>query len=140
MIDLVQREEAVVEQVEQALTATLADEYAAELLQVPIGAPLMRVNCFFFNDLMVPFYAAEILYCAHRYEYRGFAEARTGQGFPAGRLSAGLRRKAPAQYAAKLLRQIGGGLSSRARMQWNGSLSPGSPHQPQGLRLQLGAG
>ncbi|GGF73436.1 GntR family transcriptional regulator [Paracoccus acridae] len=81
MIDLVQREGAVVEQVEQVLTATLADEYAAGLLQVPIGAPLMRVNRFFFNDRMVPFYAAEILYCADRYEYRVSLKREQGRDF-----------------------------------------------------------
>ncbi|MCZ0963596.1 GntR family transcriptional regulator [Paracoccus benzoatiresistens] len=81
MIDLVQREGAVVEQVEQVLTATLADEDAAELLQVPIGAPLMRVNRFFFDDKMVPFYAAEILYCADRYEYRVSLKREQGRDF-----------------------------------------------------------
>ena len=81
MIDLVQREGAVVEQVEQVLTATLADEYAAELLQVPIGASLMRMNRFFYNDQMVAFYAAEILYCADRYEYRVSLKREQGKEF-----------------------------------------------------------
>lgn len=81
MIDLVQREGAVVEQVEQVLTATLADEYAAHLLQVPIGAPLMRVNRLFFNEDLVPFYAAEILYCADRYEYRVSLKREQGNEF-----------------------------------------------------------
>lgn len=70
MIDLVQRAGAVVEQVEQVLTATLADETAAQHLDIPIGAPVMRVNRVFFNSELVPFYAAEILYRADRYEYR----------------------------------------------------------------------
>jgi GntR family transcriptional regulator len=78
MIDLVHREGAVVEQV---LTATLADEYAAQFLQVPIGAPLMRVNRFFFNNRMVAFYAAEILYCADRYEYRVSLKCEQGKDF-----------------------------------------------------------
>ncbi|MDO5620360.1 MAG: GntR family transcriptional regulator [Paracoccus sp. (in: a-proteobacteria)] len=42
MIDLVQRERVVVEQAEQVLTATLADDRAAQLLKVPVDAPLMR--------------------------------------------------------------------------------------------------
>jgi len=70
MIDLVQKAGASVEQVEQVLTATLADETAALHLSVPVGAPLMRVNRLFFNAGMVPFYAAEILYRADLYEYR----------------------------------------------------------------------
>jgi len=81
MIDLVQREGAVVEQVEQVLTATLADEYAAQLLNVPIGAPLMRVNRFFFDDRMVAFYAAEILYRADQYEYRVSLRREQGKDF-----------------------------------------------------------
>ncbi len=81
MIDLVQREGAVVEQVEQVLTATLADEYAAQLLEVPIGAPLMRVNRLFFDAGLGPFYAAEILYCADRYEYRVSLKREPGSEF-----------------------------------------------------------
>lgn len=81
MIDLVQREGAVVEQVDQVLTATLADEDAARLLDVPIGAPLMRVNRFFFNDRMIAFYAAEILYRADRYEYRVSLRREQGKDF-----------------------------------------------------------
>ena len=81
MIDLVQREGTTVEQVEQTLTATLADEYAAQHLKVPIGAALMRVNRLFFNAEMVPFYAAEILYCADRYEYRVSLKREQGKDF-----------------------------------------------------------
>jgi len=84
MIDLVQRTGAVVEQVEQTLTATLADEYAAQHLEIPIGAPLMRVNRLFFNAEMTPFYAAEILYCADRYEYRVSLKREQGKDFSLG--------------------------------------------------------
>ena len=41
----------------------------------------MRVNRFFFNDQMVPFYAAEILYCADRYEYRVSLKREQGRDF-----------------------------------------------------------
>ena len=81
MIDLVQRAGATVEQVEQVLTATLADETAAQHLAIPIGAPLMRVNRLFFNAAMVPFYAAEILYRADRYEYRISLRRDAGKSF-----------------------------------------------------------
>lgn len=81
MIDLVHRAGAVVEQVEQILTATIADEYAAQNLGIPIGAPLMRVNRLFFNDRMIPFYAAEILYRADRYEYHVSLKREQGKEF-----------------------------------------------------------
>lgn len=81
MIDLVQRAGAEVEQVEQALTATLADEYASQHLQIPVGAPLMRVNRLFYDAALVPFYAAEILYCADRYEYRVTLRREAGKDF-----------------------------------------------------------
>ena len=81
MIDLVQKAGATVEQVEQVLTATLADETAALHLEVPVGAPLMRVNRLFFNTGMVPFYAAEILYRADRYEYRLTLRREQGKDF-----------------------------------------------------------
>lgn len=70
MIDLVQREGATVEQVEQTMTATLADEVAAQALGLPVGAPLMRVNRVFYDAGLRPFYVAEILYRAERYQYR----------------------------------------------------------------------
>ena len=81
MIDLVQRAGAVVEQVDQVLTATIADEYAAQNLEIPIGAPLMRVSRLFFNDRLVPFYAAEILYRADRYEYHVSLKREQGKDF-----------------------------------------------------------
>ena len=81
MIDLVHQAGAVVEHVEQILTATIADEHAAQHLEIPIGAPLMRVNRLFFNDRMVPFYAAEILYRADRYEYRVSLKREQGKDF-----------------------------------------------------------
>ncbi len=70
MIDLVQREGASVEQVEQTMSATLADDVSAQALGVPVGAPLMRVIRIFYDAKMQPFYAAEILYRAERYQYR----------------------------------------------------------------------
>lgn len=70
MIELVRRTGTTIARVEQALTATLADEFAAGHLDVPVGAPLMRLNRTFFNADMVPFYAAEIFYRADLYEYR----------------------------------------------------------------------
>lgn len=70
MIDLVQRAGAKVEQVEQVMTATLADEFSAQLLDVHLGAPLMRMNRLFIGPDMVPFYSADILYRADIYEYR----------------------------------------------------------------------
>ena len=81
MIDLVQRNGAVVEQVEQTMTATLADEVAATYLSVPVGAPLMRVTRIFFNEDVTPFYAAEILYRADRYEYRISLRREPGKDF-----------------------------------------------------------
>lgn len=84
MIDLVQQAGAVVEQVEQTLTATLADDYAARHLEIPVGAPLMLVNRLFFNAEMKPFYAAEIFYCADRYEYRVSLKREDGKDFSLG--------------------------------------------------------
>lgn len=81
MIDLVQRAGATVEQVEQVLTATLADETSALHLAVPVGAPLMRVNRLFFDAGLVPFYAAEILYRADLYEYRLSLRRQPGEPF-----------------------------------------------------------
>ena len=81
MIDLVQKAGASVEQVEQVLTATLADETAALHLGVPVGAPLMRVSRLFFKTGLVPFYAAEILYRADRYEYRLTLRREEGRDF-----------------------------------------------------------
>lgn len=84
MIDLVQQAGAVVEQVEQTLTATLADDYAAKHLEIPVGAPLMLVNRLFFNAELKPFYAAEIFYCADRYEYRVSLKREDGKDFSLG--------------------------------------------------------
>jgi Transcriptional regulators len=84
MIDLVQQAGAVVEQVEQTLTATLADDYAAKHLDIPVGAPLMLVNRLFFNAELKPFYAAEIFYCADRYEYRVSLKREDGKDFALG--------------------------------------------------------
>lgn len=81
MIDLVQQAGETVEQVEQTLTATLADDYAAKHLEIPVGAPLMLVNRVFFNADMKPFYVAEILYCADRYEYRVSIKREDGKKF-----------------------------------------------------------
>lgn len=81
MIDLVQRAGADVEHVEQVMTATLADEVAAEHLEIPVGAPLMRVNRLFFNKQAIPFYAAEIFYRADRYEYRLSLRREPGKDF-----------------------------------------------------------
>lgn len=89
MIDLVQRAGAVVEQVEQVLTATLADDYAARHLGIPIGAPLMLVNRLFFNAELKPFYAAEIFYCADRYEYRVSLKREDGKDFSLGNTQSG---------------------------------------------------
>jgi GntR family transcriptional regulator len=84
MIDLVQEAGASVEQVEQTLTATLADDYAAKNLEIPVGAPLMLVNRLFFNAELKPFYAAEIFYCADRYEYRVSLKREDGKDFSLG--------------------------------------------------------
>lgn len=84
MIDLVQRAGATVEQVEQTLTATLADDYAAKHLEIPVGAPLMLVNRIFFDASLKPFYAAEIFYCADRYEYRVSLKREDGKDFSLG--------------------------------------------------------
>jgi GntR family transcriptional regulator len=84
MIDLVQQAGATVEQVEQTLTATLADDYAAKHLEIPIGAPLMLVNRVFFNAALKPFYVAEIFYCADRYEYRVSLKREDGKDFSLG--------------------------------------------------------
>lgn len=84
MIDLVQKAGAVVEQVEQTLTATLADDYAAKHLEIPIGAPLMLVTRLFFNAELKPFYAAEIFYRADRYEYRVSLKREDGKDFSLG--------------------------------------------------------
>ncbi|WP_173934617.1 GntR family transcriptional regulator [Chelativorans sp. Marseille-P2723] len=70
MIDLVQRNGAVVNSVEQVLTATLADETIARHLQTPVGAPVMRVTRVFCGPDKRPFYIAEIFYRSDRYEYR----------------------------------------------------------------------
>ncbi|WP_377297074.1 GntR family transcriptional regulator [Rhizobium sp. SGZ-381] len=84
MIDLVQQAGASVEQVEQTLTATLADDYAAKHLEIPVGAPLMLVNRVFFNADLKPFYVAEIFYCADRYEYRVSLKREDGKDFSLG--------------------------------------------------------
>ena len=84
MIDLVQEAGATVEQVEQTLTATLADDYAAKHLEIPVGAPLMLVNRLFFNADLKPFYVAEIFYCADRYEYRVSLKREDGKDFSLG--------------------------------------------------------
>ncbi|WP_320202770.1 GntR family transcriptional regulator [Agrobacterium rosae] len=84
MIDLVQKAGAEVEKVEQTLTATLADDYAAKHLEIPIGAPLMLVNRLFFNTELKPFYAAEIFYRADRYEYRVSLKREDGKDFSLG--------------------------------------------------------
>ncbi|MES5099215.1 GntR family transcriptional regulator [Agrobacterium sp. BA1120] len=84
MIDLVQKTGVVVEQVEQTLTATLADDYAAKHLEIPIGAPLMLVNRVFFNADLKPFYVAEIFYRADRYEYRVSLKREDGKDFSLG--------------------------------------------------------
>jgi GntR family transcriptional regulator len=84
MIDLVQDAGAFVEQVEQTMTATLADDYAARHLEIPIGAPLMKMNRLFFNAELTPFYAAEIFYCADRYEYRVSLKREDGKDFSLG--------------------------------------------------------
>ncbi len=84
MIDLVQRAGAVVEQVEQTMTATLADDYTAKHLEIPVGAPLMLVNRLFINVDLKPFYAAEIFYCADRYEYRVSLKREDGKDFSLG--------------------------------------------------------
>jgi GntR family transcriptional regulator len=81
MIDLVQRSGLVVEHVEQILTATIADEYSGKHLEVPIGTPLMKMTRVFFRDDMKPFYAAEIFYCADRYEYRVSLKREDGKDF-----------------------------------------------------------
>lgn len=70
MIALLQRGNVCITQVEQTMSATLADEVAAQALEVPVGAPLMRVNRLFLDQDMTPFYGAEILYRAERYQYR----------------------------------------------------------------------
>ncbi|GHD05290.1 GntR family transcriptional regulator [Tianweitania populi] len=85
MIDLVQQAGATVEQVEQTMTATLADDYAAKHLEIPVGAPLMLVKRLFFNAELKPFYAAEIFYCADRYEYRVSLKREDGKDFSLGR-------------------------------------------------------
>lgn len=84
MIDFVQKAGAVVEQVEQTLTATLADDYASKQLGIPVGAPLMLVNRLFFNSDLKPFYAAEIFYRADRYEYRVSLKREDGKDFSLG--------------------------------------------------------
>ncbi len=81
MIDLVQQSGAVVEKVEQTLTATLADDYAARHLEIPVGAPLMLVTRLFFDAQGKAFYAAEIFYCADRYEYRVSLTRENGKDF-----------------------------------------------------------
>lgn len=81
MIDLVQQAGARVDQVEQVLTATLADDYAAQHLQVPVGAALMRMIRVFVDARLGSFYVAEILYCADRYEYRVALRREPGQDF-----------------------------------------------------------
>ncbi|MDO5605984.1 MAG: GntR family transcriptional regulator [Paracoccus sp. (in: a-proteobacteria)] len=81
MINLVQRAGASVEKVNQVLTATLAEEASAQHLEVPVGAPLMRVNRLFFDADLVPFYAAEILYRADLYEYHVTLRREPGQDF-----------------------------------------------------------
>lgn len=84
MIDLVQQSGAVVEKVEQTLTATLADDYAAKHLKIPVGAPLMLVTRLFFDAQGKAFYAAEIFYCADRYEYRVSLTREDGKDFALG--------------------------------------------------------
>lgn len=84
MIDLVQQSGAVVEKVEQTLTATLADDYAAKHLKIPVGAPLMLVTRLFFDAQGKAFYAAEIYYCADRYEYRVSLTREDGKDFSLG--------------------------------------------------------
>ncbi|MGB3500838.1 MAG: GntR family transcriptional regulator [Mesorhizobium sp.] len=84
MIDLVKATGASVEQVEQVMTATLADDYAAKHLEIPVGAPLMMVNRVFFNAEFKPFYVAEIFYCADRYEYRVSLKREDGKDFSLG--------------------------------------------------------
>ncbi len=85
MIDLVQQTGAVVEKVEQTLTATLADDYAAKHLNIPVGAPLMLVTRLFFDKAGKAFYAAEIFYCADRYEYRVSLTREDGKNFAIGK-------------------------------------------------------
>jgi len=84
MIDLVQRGGAAVEQVEQTLTATLADDYGARHLEIPVGAPLMLVNRVFFDAGLKPFYVAEMFYRADRYKYRVSLKREGGKDFSLG--------------------------------------------------------
>lgn len=56
--------------VQQTISARLADERTAGLLNIPSGSPLVRIQRTFFVDEDTPVDSVEILYPAERFEYQ----------------------------------------------------------------------
>lgn len=64
---------------EQTVTAQLADEATAAVLQVPVGAPLLAMATFFTDGQDAPVALFEALYRPDRYQYR-LTMLRRGSG------------------------------------------------------------
>lgn len=58
------------ERAEQRISATVADEATAPLLNVPVGTPLILIGTVFFDEQDCPALAMESLYRPDLYEYR----------------------------------------------------------------------
>ncbi|MCP8939469.1 GntR family transcriptional regulator [Alsobacter sp. SYSU M60028] len=70
MIDLISRAGANVDSVKQSITATLADDVAAQRLAVQPGSALLKLRRTFFDDRNKGVYTAELFYRPDRFEYR----------------------------------------------------------------------
>lgn len=90
LLVLLEREGITVDQAEQTISATLADNTAAPLLGVGVGSPLLRINRIVYDQNGRPVEYITALYRPDRYQYRmdltrvHAAETRKGSWSPAG--------------------------------------------------------
>lgn len=69
LIDLIMRTGRRIDHVNQRLTATLADDVAAQRLLVHVASPLLKVRRQFYDTDMRCCYLVDLLYPAGRFEY-----------------------------------------------------------------------
>lgn len=70
LIDLLHRAGVQIDRVEQSITSCLADDRSAQLLDVHVGAPLLKLSRLFIDDSGRKVNYAEIFYRPDRFEYR----------------------------------------------------------------------
>jgi GntR family transcriptional regulator len=70
LIDLITRSGAKIGHVDQRLTATLADDLAAQRLMVHVASPLLKVHRLFYDVNDRCCYYVNLLYAPSRFEYR----------------------------------------------------------------------